>query len=150
MIFFTRELYEGYQDKSGWTRMASRKAGRNLKLYDKYRRLIRPFLPDSAIRFSSLGFHDSELVAWDCPGGRLQLVLDTAGVFVPFRRRYAHVTFLGMQRCPPQVPHKKEWWLYSEFHLGSRTNFCLHVMFTETDVEIAANEIRLRFKNEKS
>jgi len=28
MIFFTRELYEGYQDKSGWTRTATTKANR--------------------------------------------------------------------------------------------------------------------------
>jgi hypothetical protein len=149
MIFFTRELYKGYQEKSGWTRTATTKANRNFKLYQKYFRLIRPFLPDSAIRFSTLGFHDSELVAWRYRGGKLQIVLDTSGVFAPLPARYAHVTFQGA-RQRPHHPRKKEWWLYSEFHLGSRSNFRLHVMFTATDVVIAADEVRLRFKNEKS
>jgi len=139
MIFFTRELYEGYQEESGWTRKATTKAYRNIKLYKKYFRLIRPFLPDSAAKFENLNFHDSQLVDWRCRGGKLELVLDTSGVLVPLPGRYAHVTFQGVRRCPSRVPRKKEWWLYSEFHLGSRSNFCLHVMFTETDVEIAAD-----------
>jgi Protein of unknown function (DUF4085) len=150
MLFFTRELYEGYQEKSGWTRTATTKANRNFKLYEKYFRLIRPFLTDSAIRFSKFSFHDSELVSWNCRDGRLRLVLDTFGVSVPLPERYAHVTFQGVRQCPSHIPRKKEWWLYSEFHLGSRSNFCLHVMFTKTDVKIAADEIRVRFKNERS
>jgi hypothetical protein len=149
MIFFTRELYQGYQDKSGWTRTATTKTNRRFKLYKKYFRLIQPSLTDSAISFSKLSFHDSELVTWNCRGGRLQLVLDTSGCFVPFPKRYAHITFRGVRQCPPHAPRKKEWWLYSELHLGSRSNFSLHVMFTETDVEIAADEIRVSFKNEK-
>ncbi len=98
MIFFTRELHEGYQDDSGWTRLAAMKYGRNFKIY----------------------------------------------------KRYAHITFTGVRRCPARLPRKKEWWHSDEFHLGSRSKFCLHVMFSKTDVEIPADEIRLRFENEKS
>jgi hypothetical protein len=87
MIFFTREIYEDYQERSGWTRIASRRANRNFKLYEKYFRVIRPFLPDSAVRFAKVSLHDSELAAWRYRGGRLHLVLDTSGVVVPLPGR---------------------------------------------------------------
>lgn len=148
MIFFTRELYNGYQPKSGWERKAITKTNRNSKLYQKYFRLIRPFLPASAIKLSSFNFHDSELLVWRCRGGKLEVVLDTFGTFVPLPARYAHLTFLGVSQCPSEIPRKKEWWLFDEFHLGSQSRFCLHLMFTETDVQIAADAVRVRFKNE--
>src|SRR5437868_11574169 len=100
MIFFTRELYQGYQEKSGWTRSATVKTNRNSKLYQRYFRLIRPFLPDSAIKFSKLSFHDSELLTWNCHAGKLWVVLDTYGVSVPLPGRYAHITFRGVPHCP--------------------------------------------------
>jgi len=79
MIFFTRELHEGYQDNSGWTRSATMKYSRNFRLYKKYFGLIRPFLPSSAIRFSKFGFQDREVVARDWKDQKLRLILDTAG-----------------------------------------------------------------------
>jgi hypothetical protein len=150
MIFFTRELHEGYQDDSGWTRLAAVTYSRNFKLYKKYLRLIQPFLPASAIRFSTFSFHDCEVIERDWREQRLHLVLDTAGATMPLPKRYAHITFTGVRRCPPRLPGKEEWWHSDEFHLGSRSKFCLHVMFTKTDVEIPADEIRLKFQNEKS
>ena len=150
MIFFTRELHEGYQDRSGWTRTASIKYERNFKLYKSYFRLIRPFLPKSAIRFSKFGFHDCEIVNRHWRQGSLFFVLDTAGGMTSFPKRYAHLTFTGVQRSPARLPRKKEWWHSDEFHLGSRTKFCLHIMFTSTDIEIPADEIRLRFEDKIS
>jgi len=150
MISFTRELHEGYQDDSGWTRSATMKYSRNFKLYRKYFRLIRPFLPSSAIQFSKLGFHDSEVVARDWKNQKLLFILDTAGAIFPLARRYAHITFTGVRVCPVRLPRKKEWWHSDEFHLGSRSKFCLHVMFTNTDLEIPADAIRLTFKDKSS
>ena len=150
MIFFTRELHEGYQDDSGWTRRATIKYGRNFELYKKYFRLVRPFLPLSAIRFSEFDFHDCEIVECYWRARKFYMVLDTAGALDPFPKRYAHITFTSVHRCPSPLPRKREWWHSSEFHLGSRSKFCLHLMFTQTDLEIPADEIRLRFKNEKS
>ena len=34
--------------------------------------------------------------------------------------------------------------------VSGRSRFCLHVMFTQTDVEISADEIKLRFTDKKS
>ena len=150
MIFFTRELHEGYQDDSGWTRLAAVKYSRNFKLYKKYFRIIRPFLPSSAIRFSKFGFHDCEVIWRDWREQKLHLILDTAGAIMPLPRRYAHITIIGVRRCPARLPRKKEWWHSDEFHLGSRSKFCLHVMFTKTDVEIPADEIRLAFNDKGS
>lgn len=150
MIFFTRELHEGYQEGSGWTRLATMRYGRNFKLYKKYFRLIRPFLPLSAIRFSTFGFHDCEVIECDWRAQKLHLILDTAGAIIRLPKRYAHITFTGVRRCPERLPSKKEWWLSTEFHLGSQSKFCLHVMFTNTDVEIPADEVRLRFHDENS
>jgi hypothetical protein len=148
MLFFTRELFEGFQPDSGWERSATIKVNRNSKLYKKYFRLIRPFLPKSAIRFEQFGFHDSEVIERMWKDEKLFLLLDTAGTFLPLPKRYAHLTFTGVRRCPPQLPKKKEWWNWDEFHLGSRTKFSLHVMFTRSEIEIPADDIRLRFKND--
>jgi hypothetical protein len=62
MIFFTRELHEGFQDESGWTRSASEKYTRNYKLYKKYFRLIRPFLPSSSIRVRERIVNTSQVI----------------------------------------------------------------------------------------
>jgi hypothetical protein len=149
MIFFTRELHEGYQENSGWTRTATARLNRNMKLYEKYFRMIQPFLPSSAVRFASYSFHDSEVFAyrWAESAGKLYLELDTAGTIYPLPKRFAYLTFTGVRTKPPRLPRKKEWWNMSEFHLGSRTRFCLHVMFTDTDVEIAADDVRIRFQD---
>ena len=117
MIFFTRELHEGYQDDSGWTRSATVKYSRNFKLYRKYFRLIRPFLPLSAIRFSKFGFHDSEVVARDWKDQKLRLILDTAGA-ISLTPALSRITFAGVRACPSQLPRKKEWWHSGEFSPG--------------------------------
>lgn len=148
MIFFTRELYDGSQDESGWTRTACSKIQRNSKLYKKYFRVIRPFLPPSAIRFEEFSFHDAQIVKRGCRDQKLFLVLDTAGTFFVFPKRYAHITFTDVRRCPSPLPEKKDWWIWDEFHLGGRSKFSLHVMFTKSEIEIPANEIKLRFKSD--
>ena len=150
MIFFTRELHEGFQDDSGWTSISAKKGARNFRVYKKYFRLIRPFLPRSAIRFSEFCFHDCEIVECYWREQKMYLILDTAGAVCPLPGRYAYITFSGVRQKPKSMPRKKEWWDSNEFHLGSRSKFCLHVMFTKTDMEIPADEIRLRFKNKKS
>jgi len=61
MVFFPRDLQDGIQDSSGWTRKATRKFNRNIRLYEKYLSLIRPHLPASAIAFIKYSFHDCEV-----------------------------------------------------------------------------------------
>jgi hypothetical protein len=147
MIFFTREIHEGYQDKSGWTRTATTKAKRNHLLYKKYFRLIQPFLPASALAFSKLPLHDCELLGCHWQKGKLSMALDTAGAFTRFPRRYLKVTFSGVREKPKRLPRKGEWWYADEFHLGSRTKFVLHVSFTSTDIEIPADEIKFKLSD---
>src|SRR5690349_9934773 len=142
MLFFTRELYDGSQDDSGWARAARSKVERNCKLYKRYFRFIRPYLPPSAGRFDELSFHDAQVVSHDWHDQKLSMVLDTSGTFFVYRSRYAHITFTGIRSRPAGLPRKKDWWIWDEFHLGSRTKFVLHVMFTETEIEIPADEIK--------
>jgi len=149
MLFFTRELYDGSQEESGWMRTSRSKVERNCKLYKKYFRLIRPFLPYSTVAFDKFSFHDAQIVARSWRDQKLCLTLDTAGAFHAFPKRYAHITFTGVRHSPSPLPRNKDWWIWDEFHLGSRTKFSLHVMFTETEIEIPAEEIRLRFKSNK-
>jgi hypothetical protein len=147
MLFFTRELYDGCQDESGWTRTARSKIEHNCKLYKRYFRLIRPFLPPSAVAFDKFGFHDAQIVERNWRDQKLILILDTARTFFIFPKRYAHITFTGVRHSPSPLPKKKDWWIWDEFHLGSRTKFSLHVMFTKTEIQIPADDIRLRFKS---
>ena len=70
---------------------------------------------------------------------------------MPFSERYVHITFTAVRKRPLHLPSKKEWWNWEEFHLGGgRSKFCLHVLFTDTTVEISADEISLRFSNQIS
>jgi hypothetical protein len=115
MIFFTREIHEGYQDNSGWTRTATAKAKRNQLLYKKYFRLIQPFLPSTALAFSKLPLHDCELLGCHWQKGKLSMVLDTTGAFTPFARRYLSLGFTGVREKPRRLPRKGE--------CGTPTNF---------------------------
>ena len=133
MLFFTRELYDGCQDGSGWTQTARSKIERNCKLYKKYFRLIRTFLPRSAIRFDEFSFHDAQIVERSWRNQKLSLILDTARAFHAFPNHYAHITFTGVRSCPSPLPQKGDWWIWDEFHLGSRAKFSLHIMFTKSE-----------------
>jgi hypothetical protein len=150
MLFFTRELYDGSQDGSGWTRVARFKIERICKLYKRYFRLIRPSLSLSAVAFDKFSFHDSQIVERRWRDQKLCLILDTAGAFHAFPKRHAHITFTGVRHPPSPLPQKKDWWIWDELHLGSRTKFSLHVMFTETEIEIPADNVSVRFKNERT
>ena len=144
MIFFPRDLQEGIQDSSGWTRKATRKFNRNLRLYKKYFSLIRPHLPASAIAFSKYSFHDSEVANVQWEAGKLFLILDTEHEEMPFPERYVHLIFASVIKRPKILPKKREWWNLEELHLGTRINFCLHVLFTNSEMEIAADEVRIK------
>jgi len=148
MIFYTRELHEGVQDSSGWTRKATIKFHRNIKLYREYFRLIAPYLPKSALQFATFNFHDAELIKVRLEKDRLSFILDTAGCFKAFPDRYAYITFSGVHKLPKPLPKKNEWWVYDEFHLAGRNKFCFHLMFTETDIQISADEISLKFRDD--
>ena len=56
MIFYTRELFKGYQDDSGWTRKATANLNRNIIVYKEYFNIISRFLPESVIQFNGMIF----------------------------------------------------------------------------------------------
>jgi hypothetical protein len=56
MMFFTRQLYQDMQPKSGRERWADREWSRRAKIYEQYEAIIHPLLPPSAVRFSASHF----------------------------------------------------------------------------------------------
>jgi hypothetical protein len=141
MIFFTRELYLGYQPNSGWERRALREWDRAQEEYTRYLEVIAPRLPSSVRQLCSEGLHDGVVQRASHRAGELVLLLDMSGALGRFRGRGVRLTFRGV---PGRVRTSRlagQWWLYEEAHLRSRGRFALHVLFDTEELEIEADEL---------
>jgi len=59
MIFFTRQLQDGIQSNSGWTRRADREWKKRVELHERYHAAIAPMLPTSVRRLCRETLHDA-------------------------------------------------------------------------------------------
>jgi hypothetical protein len=143
MIFFTRELFRGYQPGSGRERSAMREWQRNNEIYLAYRHIISPLLPRAIVRLSGDGLHDSVVTHAAQRGGTFTLTLDTSGSFSRFRPRPVRLTFTGVKRKLPIRGLVGKWWLYDEVHLTSRAKFNLQVMFTDSELEFDGDDVKI-------
>jgi len=142
MIFFTRQLCQDIQPKSGRARAAEREWNRRLELSQRYESLIQPLLPSSVVRFSRKSFHDAADGAVSQSFGRVALILAARPrASGSYRGHRARLTFVGVRRRIRTSGLVGQWWLYNEIHLCSRTKFSLHLLFTKSKLEIEANEI---------
>src|SRR5687768_10880357 len=112
MIFFTRALYEGVQDESGWSRRAERTWTRNSEIYQAYLFAITPLLPRSFVRLCRGTLHDSVIESVAQSTGRLTLFVDTRGSMGRFSGGRLQLTFTGVRRRIPVRGLVGEWWLY--------------------------------------
>jgi hypothetical protein len=142
MIFFTRELYQGYQPGSGWERRATREWNRASDDYRRYFEVISPRLPASVRRLCNSGPHDGVIRSASHRGGELVLVLDVSGALGQFQsRRPLRLTFRGVPGRIRTSHLAGQWWLYQEAHLRPAARFSLHVLFDTHELEIDADEL---------
>jgi hypothetical protein len=144
VIFFTRDLYLGYQPKSGWERRAENEWYRRSEIYHRYREVIWPLLPASVRRLSSASLHDGVVrkatIEKDC----LELVIDATNALSGFCGRQVQLTFRGIKNRPRVTKLSGQWWLYEELHLSPRARFNLQVLFDSNELEIEADEMVIR------
>jgi hypothetical protein len=67
--------------------------------------------------------------------------MDATHALGGFAGRRVRLTFSGVRRRIPVRELRKQWWLYDEAHLSSKTRFSLHVMFDSSDIEIEADDL---------
>ena len=145
MIFFTRTLYDGIQDQSGWSRRARRLFQRNLKICRSHLRTISPLLPPSVVRLCSETLHDAVVESVAQEPDTLTFVLDARSALGGFRGRRVQLTFTGIRHRVPTRGLVGDWWLYEEAHLCSRAPFALHVLLAAHELEIEADTLKIRF-----
>jgi Protein of unknown function (DUF4085) len=143
MIFFTHDLYLGYQPGSGWERRAEREWARRRKLYDRYAKAVEPMLPAGVRRLCREGLHDGIVLAASREGDRVTVIVDTTGALTRFRGRPVRLTFHGVRGRPAVARLAKQWWLYEEAHLSPRARFSLQVLFHESEWEIEADDLTI-------
>jgi hypothetical protein len=142
MIFFTRELQDGIQPKSGWERRAGREFDRAVEEYRRYFEVISPRLPASVRRLCSDGPHDGVVQSASHRDGELVLVLDVSGTLGQFRsRRPLRLTFRGVPGRIRTSHLVGQWWLYQEAHLRPAGRFSVQVLFDTDELEIDAAEL---------
>jgi uncharacterized protein DUF4085 len=144
MIFFTRELQDGVQDDSSWTRRACREWKRRSEVYRRYVAAITPMLPNAVVRLCRETLHDAVVKSVKQNSGTLTLVMDARGALGGFRGKYVLLVFRGVKRRIPTRGLVGEWWLYQEPHLTSRARFALHVLFHQGEVEIEADNLSIK------
>jgi hypothetical protein len=143
MVFFTRELQDGVQDDSGWTRRAGREWKRRAEIYRRYFAAITPMLPPAVVRLCRETLHDAVVESVEQNSGTLTLVMDAKGALGGFRGRRVRLVFRGVRRRVPTRGLVGRWWLYQEPHLCSRARFSLHVLFHQGEIEIEADELSI-------
>src|SRR5688572_10750954 len=139
MVFFTRQLYDGVQPKSGWERRAQREWMRRWKIWRRYEEIIAPLLPAPVARLSRESLHDAVVEAVEQRNGSLTFVMDARRAMGGFGGHRIRLAFAGVRRRIRTRGLVWNWWLYEEAHLCSRAKFALHVLFDSTEMEIEAD-----------
>lgn len=144
MVFFTRQLYDGVQDCSGWTRKAENEWRRRARLYQAYLDLVAPMFPKAVVGLAENSLHDAVVESLAQNTGTLSLIMDAGGTAGPFSGRRVQLTFGGMKRPVSTRRLVGQWWFYEELHFSSRARFSLHVLFDTSELQIEADEVSIR------
>ena len=76
--------------------------------------------------------------------GKLVLILNARPCATGSYRGYrVRLTFDGVRRRLRTRSLVGQWWLYREVHLCRRSKFCLHLLFTKSELELEANELSI-------
>lgn len=143
MIFFTRKLYDGYQPGSNWERRAMKTWLKLTEIYSDYRKAIAPLMPKSAIELDRNGLHDAVITSCSNSDGDFRIVLDATHALSKWRGGSVTLHFTGVRNRIPTRSLRGQWWLYSELHLTSSASFSLHVLLTDTELQIDADDVKI-------
>ena len=149
MVFFTRELFLGFQPESGWERKAEREWDRRMKVFEKYVEAVAPMLPSSVRRLCKHGLHDGVVREAKLSGGALVMVVDATHALGGFRGRQVRLTFRGVLGRMSVSKLVGQWWLYEEVHLRSAGRFCISVLFDDSEWDIEADELDIEMLPKK-
>lgn len=149
MIFFTRQLYDGYQPGSKWQNRAMKLWDRNGKIYKKYFKLISPLLPKSVIKANDISLHDCRVRSVVCDNDQISFTLDTASAVALSPHYTAVVSFKGVKNKVPVSKLNGAWWLYDEVHLSHSSRFAYHIFLDRIDLEVYADEFSIKFIRNK-
>ena len=146
-FFFTRQLQDGVQDDSGWTRRAGREWKRRAEIYRRYVATIAPMIPQAVLRLCRETLHDAVVESVEQTSGILTLVMDARGALGGFRGQRVRLQFTGVRGKINTRGLVGRWWLYQEPHLCSRARFSLHVLFDRGEIEIEADNLSMGYSN---
>lgn len=142
MIFFTRRIHQGIQPKSGWERRAEREWAKRLDAYRQYEAVMKPFLPSPVAQFLRKSFHDAVVESVKQSSNKVVLNLDARPCATgSYRGHRVRLTFKHIHRPIKTSGLVGQWWLHDEVHLCSHAKFSLHVLFTEAELEIDADDL---------
>jgi hypothetical protein len=145
MIFFTRQLYQDNQPKSGRERAAMREWRERLEFCNRYEAVIRPILPASMVRFLRKSLHDAVVESVSQRSGKLVLIMGARPCASgSYRGCRVRLTFGGVRRRIRTRGLVGQWLFYREAHLCSRARFSLHLLFTKSELEIEADELSIK------
>ena len=147
MIFFTRKLYDGYQPNSGWERRAMKTWLKLSSLYQDYRKTISPLLPKSIVELDRHGLHDAVVTSCSMADGEFKIVLDATNALSKWRGKLVTLTFMGVVNRVQTRSIPSQWWLYAELHLSSSAKYSLHVLLTDSEMQIDADDLRIETIN---
>ena len=140
MIFFTRELYLGYQPGAERAEQARIEWRRRLKIYRRYWGIVASMVPANVRRLHDAGLHDS--VVEDCrlTGRELTMIVDTSA-WSDFGGSTVSLRFGGVRGRPRVAKVAGRDWLYEEVHLSAHARFSFHILLEGWDLEIQADDL---------
>ena len=67
--------------------------------------------------------------------------LDTNGALCKWAGNPVTLRFSGVASRVKTQALVGQWWLYNELHLSAKSGFSLHVMLTDNDIQIDADDV---------
>ena len=144
MIFFTRDLYDGYQPGSKWQRRAMRIWDRNIRIYRQYLKVIKPLLPTNIVKWEDISLHDCRVCDAIRNKTQIQFVLDTENAIGLAPDYTVLICFKGVKNKVGLTGLRGAWWLYDEVHLSHISRFAYHIFLDRKDLEVYADDFSLK------
>lgn len=143
MIFMSRKLFDGYQPGSTWDRQALRTWKKLQVVCEQYEKIIEPLLPKRAIQLNQEGLHDAIITGCRQRGQELVMTLDATHALSRWSGQQVTLRFSGVTNRTKTSGLVGQWWLYSELHLPPTAKFSLHVLLTDDEIQINADDVAI-------
>jgi len=146
VIFMSRKLFNGYQPGSTWDRQSLRIWKKLQVVCEQYEKIIEPLLPKNAIQLNHEGLHDAVITGCRQRGQQLVMTLDATHALSRWSGHQVTLQFTGVTNRPRTSGLVGQWWLYSELHLPPTSRFSLHVLLTNDEIQIDADDVTIELE----